>query len=65
MSFVLNQSNKGGEANMNPKKQYVKPELVIHGNVETLTKGGSQPGNLDANYPINTPFADLTFSPAH
>ncbi len=50
---------------MNQKKQYTKPELVIHGNVETLTKGGSQPGNLDANFPVNTPFSELTFSPSH
>lgn len=44
------------------KKSYVKPSLIVHGNVEVLTQGNSTGGSLDAGFPINTPKGKLTFS---
>jgi hypothetical protein len=44
------------------KKSYVSPELVIHGNLETITQGSAAGANLDAAFPVGTPKSDLTFS---
>ncbi len=44
---------------MESKKQYVKPEIVRHGNVEELTKGigiGSSSSPVVVPPPINTSF---------
>ena len=45
-----------------PKKNYTKPELIVHGDVEVLTKGGTNGDNLDATFPSGTPRGELTFS---
>lgn len=42
------------------KMTWDKPELMTIPTKET--KGGSTTGNLDANYPINTPSSDGLFS---
>ena len=44
------------------KKSYVKPQLLVHGDVETITKGGTDGGALDADFPVGTPKGSLTFS---
>jgi hypothetical protein len=44
------------------KEEYESPSLKAHGSIEAITQGGSAPGVLDANFPVGTPFADLTFS---
>jgi hypothetical protein len=44
------------------KKQYAKPELSVHGNVEVLTKGSATGSRLDADFKAGTPVSDLTFS---
>lgn len=48
---------------MTNKKQYIKPELVVHGSVKDLTQAGTYMGTTDASFPNQTPFAQLTFSP--
>lgn len=49
---------------LNPvrKKPYEKPVLREQGSIEKITKGGADGASLDANFPIGTPFGDLTFS---
>jgi hypothetical protein len=44
------------------KKSYIAPELVIHGNLETITQGAASGANLDAAFPVGTPKSQLTFS---
>lgn len=44
------------------KKAYEKPVLREQGSIEQITKGGRDGFSLDANFPIGTPFSDLTFS---
>ncbi len=44
------------------KKQFVAPVLIEYGKFEELTQGGTKGGSLDADFPNNTPFSDLTFS---
>jgi hypothetical protein len=44
------------------KKVYHAPALRAHGLVEAQTKGNSGGDNTDDNFPINTPFADITFT---
>jgi hypothetical protein len=46
----------------NQKKSYNKPELKVHGNVETLTQGTSSGNFTDANFDTDTPRGELTFS---
>lgn len=41
---------------------YEAPTVVDYGSLRELTAGQSQGTNLDASFPINTPFKDLTFS---
>lgn len=47
---------------MENKKPYVPPRLVVHGEVKAITQGSSTGGFLDANFPVGTPFNELTFS---
>jgi hypothetical protein len=44
------------------KKSYIKPNLIVHGNVENLTKGNAEGNFTDAVFPTKTPKDDLTFS---
>jgi hypothetical protein len=44
------------------KKPYTPPKLIVYGGVEAITQGGSQGQNLDAGFPVGTPFNGLTFS---
>jgi hypothetical protein len=44
------------------KKSYLKPELMVHGNVEVLTKGSGNGGSTDAFFPMGTAKGSLTFS---
>lgn len=47
---------------MDNKMDYEAPTLVEVGSFEEITKGASSGGSLDADFPNDTPFADLTFS---
>ncbi len=44
------------------KKLYTKPHLTIYGNVEVLTKAGSNGNALDKDFTAGTPRGELTFS---
>jgi hypothetical protein len=44
------------------KKDYVKPELIAYGRIETITKGSSSGAYLDQGFPQGTPYGSLTFS---
>lgn len=44
------------------KTVYEAPVLRAHGKVEAMTKGGTTGTQLDATFPVNTPFSDLTLS---
>jgi hypothetical protein len=45
------------------KKAYTTPQLTVHGDVEVLTQGNKTPvTSLDAPFPVNTPFKNLTWS---
>jgi hypothetical protein len=46
------------------KKEYVTPKVLEHGDVKEITLSQSMtPSRLDATFPIDTPFEDLTWSP--
>lgn len=47
---------------MSLKKTYAAPRLSVHGKLEDLTHGQTDGSKLDADYPTDTPKADLTFS---
>lgn len=44
------------------KTSYVAPALRKEGRVEALTAGSTIGNNTDANFPVNTPFNEVTFS---
>lgn len=44
------------------KKEFVKPELTVHGDVEVITMGFKTGSALDKTFPVGTPFNQLTFS---
>ncbi|MCU0907230.1 MAG: lasso RiPP family leader peptide-containing protein [Rhodobacteraceae bacterium] len=44
------------------KAIYTAPVLRAHGSVESVTKGGACGRALDADFPIGTPFDQLTCS---
>lgn len=44
------------------KKPYTPPKLIVHGDVEAITKWTGDMVALDAERPAGTPFNDLTFS---
>jgi len=44
------------------KIRYQRPTMEVMGSFESLTKGGSQSGNLDSQYPIGTPSTVGVFS---
>jgi len=46
----------------NKKKPYASPELIVHGDVENLTKGTAAGNFTDAAFPAHTPKSKLTFS---
>jgi len=43
-------------------KTYIKPQLVQHGSVESLTQMGTTGSFLDANFNAGTPIIDVTLS---
>ena len=57
--LTIYRKQKGGD---NMKKAYTTPELTVHGNVEEITLGNSSGKYLDAAFPVDTAFSDLTFS---
>jgi len=44
------------------KKEYIAPELTVHGDVEVITLGFTTGGHLDASFPTGFPTPGLTFS---
>lgn len=44
------------------KNNYVAPEMEVLGSFESLTQGGSQTGDLDAQFPVGTPNVTGVFS---
>jgi hypothetical protein len=42
--------------------EYIKPEIVDHGDLAELTAGTHTGNHLDANFPAGTTRGDLTFS---
>lgn len=44
------------------KKLYSSPRLIIHGNVEDVTRGNAKGSHLDRTFVEGTPGEDLTFS---
>ena len=44
------------------KEEYETPAMTVHGSIETITQGAGSGTALDADFPRNTPFKDLTFS---
>lgn len=50
------------ENNKASAKPYVKPSVKLLGSFAELTKGESRGSRLDASFPVNTPFSELTFS---
>lgn len=42
--------------------QYERPTIERVGSFEEITKGAASGAALDASFPIDTPFEDLTFS---
>lgn len=42
--------------------EYIKPEIVDHGDLAGLTAGTQTGDHLDASFPVNTHRSDLTFS---
>ena len=51
-----------GENSMTSKLAYERPELTNIGSLEVITQGASSGTALDATFPVQTPFSDLTFS---
>ncbi|MCM3874362.1 MAG: lasso RiPP family leader peptide-containing protein [Pyrinomonadaceae bacterium] len=44
------------------KKPYTSPTVTVLGDIEAITQGFSNGDHLDASFPINTPFRDVTLS---
>ena len=44
------------------KRDYEKPVLRTHGQVESTTRGAIGGAETDAAFPVDTPFVDVTFS---
>ena len=44
------------------KKPYTSPTVTVLGDIEAITLGYSNGDHLDASFPINTPFRDITLS---
>ncbi len=44
------------------KKVYTAPKLIVHGDIETVTKGSGSGLYTDAAFPARTPISELTFS---
>ena len=44
------------------RKPYKKSKLILHGSVESLTRGFQNGDFTDAAFPTNTPRGDLTFT---
>lgn len=44
------------------RQEYETPSLTVHGSIETITQAAGTGTALDADFPRNTPFTDLTFS---
>lgn len=44
------------------KKSYTKPNLILFGDVKSLTKGSADGDFTDAAFPVKTPKSELTFS---
>ena len=44
------------------RQEYETPSLTVHGSIETITQAAGTGTSLDADFPRNTPFDDLTFS---
>jgi hypothetical protein len=42
--------------------EYIKPEIVDHGDLAALTAGTQRGNHLDAAFPAGTDRGDLTFS---
>jgi len=40
------------------KKSYIKPELIVHGDIEKITLNGGQPNSDVPNGPANSSFSD-------
>ncbi len=44
------------------KLAYEAPTLTLVGSFEAVTQGQARGGHLDATFPVQTPFGQLTFS---
>ena len=44
------------------RKPYRKSKLILHGDVESLTRGAVDGNFTDATFPDGTPRGDLTFT---
>lgn len=44
------------------RKEYETPELTKIGSFEEITQANGAQVALDASFPVNTPFDELTFS---
>ena len=44
------------------KKPYTSPTVTVIGDIEAITLGFETGDHLDASFPINTPFRDVTVS---
>jgi hypothetical protein len=47
---------------MSVKKRYTSPTLIEFGDVTRITQGSATGTALDRDFPVGTPFEDLTFS---
>lgn len=48
---------------METKKTYSCPKLTVHGSIEHITQMVKKaPSSLDKDYPVQTPFPQLTWS---
>lgn len=43
-------------------KTYARPVLRVQGKLEAMTQGSSTGNALDKDFPVGTPFSQLTFS---
>jgi hypothetical protein len=44
------------------RKPYASPTVTVLGDIEAITLGFSLGDHLDASFPVNTPFKDVTVS---
>ena len=44
------------------RKPYKKSKLILHGDIESLTRGMNGGSKLDATFPVGTLKDDLTFT---